>query len=102
MPFTVLFGDLQHGVRVVLTYGIFLTPAFYAPEGSNLFARLIQCSPLAPLMSSARDAAAGLAIVQPGFLAAVFGVSIIVLVTGMLMIRVSAPILVERMLMGGR
>lgn len=102
MPFTVLFGDLQHGVRVVLTYGIFLTPAFYAPEGSNLFARLIQCSPLAPLMSSARDAAAGLAISQPGFLAAVCGVSIIVLVTGMLMIRVSAPILVERMLMGGR
>ncbi|MDF0643252.1 MAG: hypothetical protein P0111_04430 [Nitrospira sp.] len=102
MPFTILFGDLQHGVRVVFSYGVFLTPAFYAPEGSSLFARLIQCSPLAPLMNSARDAAAGLAISQPGFLAVILGVSIVVVGTGMLMVRVAAPILVERMLMGGR
>jgi len=102
MPFTILFGDLQHGVRVVMTYGIFLTPAFYAPQGSGLFARLVQCSPLAPLMGSARDAAAGMAISQPGFFVAILGASIVVLVMGMLMIRVSAPILVERMLMGGR
>jgi lipopolysaccharide transport system permease protein len=102
MPFTILFADLQHGVRVVLTYGIFLTPAFYAPEGSGVFARLIQCSPLAPLMDSARDAAAGMAISQPGFFVAILGTSIVVLVMGFLMVRVSAPILVERMLIGGR
>jgi lipopolysaccharide transport system permease protein len=101
MPFTILFGDLQQAVKVALTYGVFLTPAFYAPQGTGLFARLLQYSPLAPLMTSARDAAAGMAISQPGFLVAVLGFAVVVFVAGMFMVRVSAPILVERMLVDG-
>jgi lipopolysaccharide transport system permease protein len=101
MPFTILFGDLQQAVKVALTYGVFLTPAFYAPQGTGLFARLLQYSPLAPLMTSARDAAAGMAISQPGFLVAVLGFAVVVLLAGMFMVRVSAPILVERMLVDG-
>jgi lipopolysaccharide transport system permease protein len=101
MPFTILFGDLQHAVRIALTYGVFLTPAFYAPQGTGLFTRLVQYSPLAPLMTSARDAASGMAISQPGFLVAVLGLAVGLLVAGLFMIRLSAPILVERMLMEG-
>lgn len=101
MPFTILFGDLQQAVKVALTYGVFLTPAFYAPQGTGLFARILQYSPLAPLMTSARDAATGMAISQPGFLVAVLGFAVVVLVAGMFMVRLSAPILVERMLVDG-
>jgi hypothetical protein len=52
-------------------------------------------------MTSARDAAAGMAISQPGFLVAVLGFAVVVLVAGMFMVRLSAPILVERMLVDG-
>jgi ABC-type polysaccharide/polyol phosphate export permease len=98
MPFTILFGDLQQAVRIALTYGVFLTPAFYAPQGTGLFAGLVQYSPLAPLMTSARDVAAGMAISRPGSLVLVLGFAAVVLIAGMFMIRLSAPILVERML----
>jgi lipopolysaccharide transport system permease protein len=102
MPFTILFGDLQHAVKIAFTYGVFLTPAFYTPEGTGLFARLVQYSPLTPLMTSARDAAAGMAIAQPGSLLLMLGVAVVVSIAGMFMIRLSSPILVERMLMEGR
>ncbi|HKT34896.1 MAG TPA: hypothetical protein VJR03_08680 [Nitrospira sp.] len=101
MPFTLLFGDLQQAVRIAFTYGVFLTPAFYAPKGTGLFARLVEYSPLAPLMTAARDVAGGMAISQPGFLVLVLGVAVVLLIAGMFLIRLSAPILVERMLMEG-
>ncbi len=102
MPFTILFGDLQHAVRVALTFGVFLTPAFYTPEGSGLFARVIQCSPLAPLMGSARDAAAGMALSQASYLLLVLGLGVVSVVAGWFMIRLATPILIERMLIEGR
>jgi hypothetical protein len=42
-----------------------------------------------------------MAISQPGFLVAVLGFAVVVLLAGMFMVRVSAPILVERMLVDG-
>lgn len=102
MPFTILFTDVQHAVRMALTYGVFLTPAFYAPGGADVFARLIRYSPLAPLMTSAREAAAGMALTEAGPLAVTFGVAIVAAIAGLFMIRVSAPILVERMMVEGR
>jgi lipopolysaccharide transport system permease protein len=102
MPFTLLFGDLQHAVRVCLTYGIFLTPAFYVPQGGGLFSSIVRHSPLAPLMATARDAAAGTALSQPEALAVILALAVVALAGGMLMVRLSAPIVVERMLIGGR
>jgi ABC-type polysaccharide/polyol phosphate export permease len=102
MPLTILFADVQHAVRMALAYGVFFTPAFYAPGGADVFARLVRYSPLAPLMTAARDAAAGMTISDAGLLAATFGVAVVVAVGGVFMIRVSAPILVERMLVEGR
>lgn len=102
MPLTILFADVQHAVRMGLTYGVFLTPAFYAPGGTDLFARLVQYSPLAPLMTSAREVAAGMPMSHPGYLVLVLGFSGVLLAVGMFIIRLSAPILVERMLMEGQ
>ena len=102
MPFTMLFADLHHAVKLGLTYGVFITPAFYLPEESGMFSNLILYSPITPLMTSARDAAAGVALSQPGSLAAILVLSIGFVVTGMAMVRLSAPIVIERMLIGGR
>ena len=102
MPLTILFADVQHALRMALTYGVFLTPAFYAPGGTDVFARLVHYSPLAPLMTSARDAAAGMTITEGGSLAVILGMAVVGAIGGMIMIRVSAPILVERMLVEGR
>jgi len=102
MPFTILSSDVHHAVKVMLTYGVFITPAFYVPDESGMFAHVVLYSPIAPLMAAARDAAAGIALTQPGFLAGVLGLSLGILVAGIIMVRLSAPIVIERMLVGGR
>ncbi len=102
MPFTILFGDFQHAVKMALTYGVFLTPAFYLPQGTGWLSRLVAVGPLAAFMASARDAAAGMVLSQPGWLLVTLGLSFLALGAGLCMVRLAAPILVERMLVGGR
>ncbi len=102
MPFTMLFADLQNAVKLILGYGLFLTPAFYVPESAGLLSSLVQSAPVAPLMNSARDAAAGAALSQPDALAAVLALSLLMTMAGMAFVRLSAPIVIERLLLGGR
>lgn len=103
MPFTLLFTDLHHTVKLALTYGLFLTPAVYQPSSQDsLFAVLIKLNPVWPLMEVARDAAAGLPLQSPGaFTAAILG-GLLVAAAGFAIVRASAPIVIERMLLGGR
>lgn len=103
MPFTMLFADFHLAIKLVLSYGLFLTPAMYqpsTPEGA--FAVLLRLNPVWPLMSAARDAAAGTSLSHPD----AFGIALIggVLATlcGFIVVRAVAPIVIERMLMGGK
>lgn len=102
MPFTLLFADLQNTIRLVLSYGLFLTPAMYQPQGDGLFATLVRLNPVWPLMDAARDGAAGLPLSHPQALVVVLCSSILATVAGFVMVRASAPIVIERMLLGGR
>ena len=102
MPFTLLFADLQNTIRLVLSYGLFLTPAMYQPQGDGLFATLVRLNPVWPLMDAARDAAAGLPLSHPQAFVIVLCGAMLATVGGFVMVRASAPIVIERMLLGGR
>jgi lipopolysaccharide transport system permease protein len=102
MPFTQLFADLQSTKKLLLGYGLLLTPAVYRPQGDGLFAALVRLNPMAPLMDAAREGAAGVAVAQPLLLAAVLLAGGLATAGGLLLVRAVAPIVVERMLLGGR
>ncbi len=101
-PFTILFSDIHNAVKLFISYGLFLTPALYVPSREGLFAEIVRLNPVSPLMATLRDAAAGSPLTElTGFLSTL-AVAIILVTLGFTMIRVAAPILIERMLLGGR
>jgi lipopolysaccharide transport system permease protein len=102
MPFTQLFADLQQTVKLVLAYGLFLTPALYEPQGDGAFATIVRWNPLSPLMTAARQAAAGVELGAPFALAAVLVGAALATLVGLALVRAVAPIVIERMLLGGR
>ncbi|HZT56748.1 MAG TPA: hypothetical protein VFA35_11005 [Burkholderiaceae bacterium] len=102
MPFTQLFADLQSTKKLLLAYGLFLTPAIARPQGDGLFATVVRCNPVSPLIDAARQGAAGVALVEPLRFAAVIAAGALVAALGLLLVRAVAPIVVERMLLGGR
>lgn len=100
-PFMILFEDLRNVVRLVVSYGVFISSAFYSPQ-HGLFATLVKLNPASHVMDAARAAiAANGEFMTPAFLATLLaGIALTVL--GILLIRLAAPIVVERMLLGGR
>ncbi|MBL8750811.1 MAG: ABC transporter permease [Planctomycetes bacterium] len=102
MPFTQLFADLHQTLKLLVTYGLFLTPAFYQPQGDGLFARIVAANPVSPLMTAARDLAADLPLSTPIGFAVALGGGAAAAIAGLLLLRAVAPIVIERMLLGGR
>jgi lipopolysaccharide transport system permease protein len=102
MPFTQLFSDLQQTLKLALAYGLFLTPAMYEPQGTGAFATIVRWNPVSPLIVAARQAAAGVELGAPAVLAVVLALAVLSTVAGLLLVRAVAPIVVERMLLGGR
>jgi lipopolysaccharide transport system permease protein len=101
-PFMLLIADLYKTVKLVSTYGLFLSPAFYVPHSDDVFSWIIRCNPISPLMVNAREVAATGALSSGMELALVLVASLVLVIVGMTLVRISAPIVIERMLLGGR
>jgi lipopolysaccharide transport system permease protein len=102
MPFTLLFSDLERSLKLALSYGLFLTPAMYEPVRGTLVATVISLNPISPLITAARDAAIGRSVSDPESVLLVVVVAFVSLFLGLFLVRVSTPIVVERMLTGGK
>ena len=87
---------------LLIGYGIVLTPALYIPNGTGLFSTIVRWNPMSPLIKSAREAATAVAVSEPFALMSVLGGAVALTALGVALIRVSVPIIVERMLLGGR
>lgn len=101
-PFMLLFADLHNSVKLILSYGLFLTPALYSPKPGELFATIVNVNPVSPLMHGVRDAAAAGMLGSPISFSVVASVAVVLLLAGLALLRMSSPILIERMLIGGR
>ncbi|MFN7589878.1 MAG: ABC transporter permease [Planctomycetota bacterium] len=101
MPVCQLFSDVQQTLKLVLAYGLFLTPAMYQPQ-SGWFAVIVGANPVSPLIVAAREAAGGAVLSQPTAFAMVIAAGVVATVAGFALVRAVAPILIERMLLGGR
>jgi lipopolysaccharide transport system permease protein len=101
-PFMLLIADLYKTVKLGITYGLFFSPAFYVPHSDDVFSWIIRWNPISPLMVNAREVAATGALSSAMELAVVLVGSLVLVIMGMILVRVSAPIVIERMLLGGR
>jgi lipopolysaccharide transport system permease protein len=101
-PFMLLFADLHNTVKLIISYGLFITPALYSPKSGGLFSAVVNANPISPLMHGVRDAAAYGALGSPLAFCIVAAVAVLLVVAGFAFLRMSSPILIERMLIGGR
>lgn len=102
MPFTLLFSDLHNGIKLALGYGIFLTPALYTPSEHGIIGVFIRYNPVSPIMLAAREAIAGAPLSAPVSFQMVVVAALGLTILGVALMRISIPIVVERMLIGGR
>lgn len=102
MPFTQLFADLHQTMRLLLGYGLFLTPALYPPLADGWWKTIVHCNPVTPLIVAATETANGLPLSQPTALVLTLTGGVLATMLGLLLVRAVAPIIIERMLLGGR
>jgi lipopolysaccharide transport system permease protein len=102
VPFLLLFSDLHNTLRLFLTYGLFLTPALYQPQGNGAFATLVNLNPIAVMMTASREAAGGMMLSNPTLFWSVIAAGLLITLGGLVQVRATAPIIIERMLLGGR
>jgi lipopolysaccharide transport system permease protein len=101
-PFMLLFSDLHNTVKLILSYGLFLTPALYSPKAGELFYTVVNANPVSPLMHAMWDAAAFGSVRSPISFLIVAVVALVLVPAGLALLRISSPLLIERMLIGGR
>ncbi len=100
-PFMILFTDLRDFMRYMLNFGIFLTPALYHPS-TGPFAAVVAANPISALMVAARGGLLSSDQAAPGTIVIALAAGVGALLVGVAVFRLATPIVVERMLLGGR
>ena len=97
VPLGALFHDVAYGLTMMANGVMFLSPVVYAPPPRGVLAALVQANPLTPLIMAARDLlVTGASPYLATAVALTLG-SLVLLLAASLALRVSLPILIERM-----
>ena len=97
-PLGVLYNDIQRVLLIVVIPWLLFTPVIYEmPKQQGSFSFLVQLNPVTPLLVTIRElATTGVLTEVSGFWLS-SGLTIILLVTGWIVYRLSMPFIVERM-----
>ncbi|MCX6890283.1 MAG: ABC transporter permease [Verrucomicrobia bacterium] len=96
-PLGILYTDVGRGVGLIAGFWMLLTPVVYPPPHSGLGALLAKLNPVSPVLQTAREWLTAQPVTHlTGFLL-VTGVSVLALLAGWVIYRLTMPILVERM-----
>lgn len=95
-PLSVLFGDVQHGLPMILQPIFYLTPIVYPPPNSGIASVIASLNPICPLIHLTREAitTGEVTFLIPSII--IFGVSFLLLFIGWVLFRVAMPHLIER------
>ena len=98
LPFSLLYRDVQFALPAVLQFAMYLTPVVYAKPLYKGFAKIMAYNPVTPVLTSARAHLLGMANDVPHWhIGAVLGVSVVLLLIGIVLQRITVEILIERM-----
>jgi lipopolysaccharide transport system permease protein len=96
-PIGLLYGDVQHGLPVVSTFLMLLTPVLYPVPKSGAGAFIASVNPLAPLVTTTRDwLTTGVAADLSGFVI-VTSITISLLLFAWTLYRLALPHLIARL-----
>jgi lipopolysaccharide transport system permease protein len=96
-PIGTLYRDVANSMQVITLVWLTITPITYPyPHYNGLFATTVRLNPVTPLLVTTRELAAGepLTLLPQFFL--VLGITIPLLILGLVVLRVSIPLLIER------
>ena len=96
-PISILYGDVQQGLPMILHLLFYLTPIVYSPPEAGLGAILAKYNPVSPLIQFTRELITTGKVInlEPSII--VSSVTVIMLLVGWLLYRIAMPHLVERM-----
>jgi lipopolysaccharide transport system permease protein len=95
-PIGLLYTDVQRALTLGLGIWMILTPVFYTPPRSGLAGWLARWNPASPLVTTVRDWFTGQPAEFVGGFAIVTVLSVVLLFIGMLVLRVTLPMVIER------
>jgi lipopolysaccharide transport system permease protein len=96
-PIGTLYRDVANSMQIVTMVWLTITPIAYPyPHYAGLFATTVRLNPVTPILMTVRELAAGESLtVLPQFFM-VLGITIPLLIVGLVMLRVAIPLLIER------
>lgn len=97
VPLGVLYQDVARGLGLVTQFWLYLTPVVYAPPTTWPASMLNWLNPVAPLIGSVRGLVLGGESVAIAPLLVTYAVTVVLLLSGALLLRLAMPVLVERM-----
>ena len=96
-PIGILYSDVSKLITITLQFLMYATPVVYAiPEG-GFMKTLMEWNPLTPIVITTRDVVLGTSPTFLTYFLIVVAVSIPIFILGMLLYRVSIPVIVERL-----
>jgi homopolymeric O-antigen transport system permease protein len=95
-PMSLLYGDVERGVNLVMVFWFMMTPVVYPPPSDWPASLLNQINPVTPLVVTARELVFGAGLTQLDSFLAVSTLVIVTLLIGLLLLRLALPHLVER------
>ena len=98
LPFSLLYRDIQFALPPLLQFGMYLTPVVYAKPLYEGATKLMALNPVTPVLVSARAWLLGLDTALPApHILIVLGISVVLLLLGLILQRITVEILIERM-----
>lgn len=96
LPMSMLFGDVQRGIGIVLQLWFFITPVIYEKPPTNALGKIIAYNPATPLILNAKNALLGHPIEQVNFYFWVLGIAFALYFIGLLVFRKTIPQIIAR------
>lgn len=95
-PLGLLYTDISRGIVVILQFAIYLTPVIYPEPRIGMASLIMKLNPVAPILTTTRGLLLDIPIVSIYSSVVVISISIVLLFLGLILFRLSMPILVER------
>lgn len=96
-PISMLYNDISRIVSMGLTFLMYITPVVYAIPKEGLMKTLMEYNPITPIILTARDLAVGSSPEYLGYFGLVLAACVPLLSLGLVVYRVSIPVIVERL-----
>ncbi len=96
-PLGMLYTDIGRGIPVVAQFAMFITPVVFAMPKGGLTLRLFELNFMTPVILTGRAWLTGSASPAPVDFSVVCAVSVLLLMIGWVIYRITMPVLIERM-----